>query len=76
MTLTTDPGPATSRSCDGVSRAWGGRSLDGTGEMEPYLLVPAEQDAHCLATALASATGVDLGESGSLWGDVARAIRG
>lgn len=35
-----------------------------------YLLMPAEQNAHGLTSALTSAARVDLGETGRLWGDV------
>jgi hypothetical protein len=61
-----------------LALAWGKRSLDAAGDdggTRSYLLVPAEQDAHCLTATLASATGVGLRESSRLWGDVARAIR-
>ena len=39
--------------------------------MGSYLLVPAEEHAHCLAAAFAAATGMNLRETGRLGGDVA-----
>lgn len=44
-------------------------SVQDTGK--PYLLVPAEQHAHGLTSALAAASGMDLGEASGLRRDVA-----
>jgi hypothetical protein len=69
MTLTMEPGPAMSTSCRLLVH--GCQVMGATRGL--YLLVPAEQDTHSLATTLASASAVNLGETGRLRGDVAGA---
>ena len=85
MTLTMEPGPAISTSC-GLLATKRGRGVksrkcshDGDAmtlrgdacDWRAYLFVPAEQDAHCLATALTAATRVDLRKTSRLRCDVA-----
>jgi hypothetical protein len=42
----------------------------------PYLLVPAKQYAHSLASTLTSTASVDLRKASGLWGKVARVLCG